>query len=312
MPGSRTDETHLHETKIHGTKTAPYSVYHGNIPEWIVSFPLHWHEEFELIYCAKGRIQVTVWGQGYTLCEQDLLVVLPHAVHAIEQWGKESGDYYNIMFHPSIFRWSEADPGYESLVLPFLTGERTMDCLHTADTAFNAAAAPCIRSILEHRREIYGTHALLMRANLFLLLHYMNQYGTEAGEESGAQLLSYSRLKNALYYVQHHYDSEITVGSAAGQCGFSESHFMKLFRELTGMSFNAYLVNYRLELAAKQLAETNHKVIDIAESCGFHNPSYFARVFGKKYKMTPLAYRRTAEEARGGEDSMGERRKIFR
>ena len=56
---------------------------------------------------------------------------------------------------------------------------------------------------------------------------------------------------------------------------------MKLFKELTGMSFKAYLVSYRLELAAKQLSETNLKVIDIAGNCGFHNQSYFTRAFSK-------------------------------
>ncbi len=67
---------------------------------------------------------------------------------------------------------------------------------------------------------------------------------------------------------------------------------MKLFKEFTGMSFNAYLVNYRLELSAKQLAETNLKVIDIMENCGFHNHSYFTRAFHRKYQMTPLTYRK--------------------
>lgn len=73
---------------------------------------------------------------------------------------------------------------------------------------------------------------------------------------------------------------------------------MKLFKELTGMSFKAYLVSYRLELAAKQLSETNLKVIDIAGNCGFHNQSYFTRAFSKKYSQTPLMYRKTAEMER--------------
>lgn len=69
---------------------------------------------------------------------------------------------------------------------------------------------------------------------------------------------------------------------------------MKLFKEFTGMSFNAYLVNYRLELAAKQLSETDNKVIDIMQNCGFHNQSYFTRAFQKKYQKTPLLYRKAA------------------
>ena len=59
------------------------------------------------------------------------------------------------------------------------------------------------------------------------------------------------------------------------------------------MSFAAYVINYRLELAAKQLSETELKVIDIAANCGFHNQSYFTRAFQKKYHKTPLLYRKT-------------------
>ena len=53
-------------------------------------------------------------------------------------------------------------------------------------------------------------------------------------------------------------------------------------------------MDYRLELAAKQLSETDGKVIDIMENCGFHNQSYFTRAFRKKYQKTPLLYRKAA------------------
>ena len=87
------DHTPLHETKIHGSITFPYNIYRGIIPEWLRSFPLHWHDDFELIYCSEGRMQVTLWGQSYLLCAGDLIVILPHAVHSIEQSGDKSGTY---------------------------------------------------------------------------------------------------------------------------------------------------------------------------------------------------------------------------
>ena len=71
---------------------------------------------------------------------------------------------------------------------------------------------------------------------------------------------------------------------------------MKLFKELTGMSFTSYLVHYRLELAAKQLLETDQKVIEIAANCGFHNFSYFTRAFVQKYHITPGKYRKRMPE----------------
>lgn len=284
------EHTPLHETKIHGIPSFPYTVYRGIIPAWFSSFPLHWHDDFELIYCAAGQVQVTLWGQAHTLCAGDLIVILPHGVHSIEQAGLGSGEYFNIMFHPSLFMGAENDLCYEKYVLPFLNGERTMDCFHPAASPFNQAVAPCILSMLAHREDAYSTRELLIKSNLFLLLHHMNRHSTASGGGSSLEL-SYSRLKNALYYVQKFYDQKVSVQRAAEQCGFSTSHFMKLFKEFTGMSFNAYLVNYRLDLAAKQLSETNLKVIDIAENCGFHNQSYFIRAFQKKYRRTPLAYR---------------------
>lgn len=284
----------LHETKIHGIPSFPCSVYYGNIPERFVSFPLHWHDHFELIYCAAGQIQVTLWGTAYVLCAGDLIVILPHAVHSIEQSGDACGEYFNIMFHPSLFQGSESDPCYEKYVLPFLNGEKSMDFFQPKGSPFHQTVMPCIRFLIEHRKDSYSTKELLIKSNLFLLLYHINEYSTESDGSDRLSHLSYSRLKNALYYVQLFYDCDISVRKAAMKCGFSESHFMKLFKELTGMSFICYLVHYRLDLAAKQLKETDLKVIDIAENCGFHNHSYFTRVFRKKYGKAPLAYRKDA------------------
>lgn len=292
------DCAELHETKIHGSITFPYSVYHGRIPEWIHSFPLHWHEGFELIYCESGSIQVTLWGQAHTLRSGDLLVVLPHAVHSIERVGAAEGEYYNIIFHPSLFKGAGGDPCYDKYVLPFVNGERTMDCFQPVGSDFNQAAAPSVLSLVAHRRESYSTYELMVKACLFQLLYHMTRHSAPAPGGDRCAHLSYGRLKNALYYVQNCYDRAVTIQEAADRCGFSESYFMKLFKEFTGMSFNAYLVDYRLELAARQLSETDGKVIDIAADCGFHNHSYFTRAFQKKYGKTPVAYRKASRSGR--------------
>ncbi len=287
------EPTPIHETKLHGTITFPYSVYKGRIPEWIRSFPLHWHDDFELIYCTEGEMQVTLWGNAHSLHAGDLIIILPHAVHSIEQGDQKDGEYFNILFHAALFKGSENDPCYDKYVVPFLNGERTMECFFPAGTSFNRTVTPCILPLLEHRKESYTTHELMIKSSLFFLLHHMSLHSTAATSDNSHLQLSYSRLKNALYYVQKFYDCDISIKKAAEQCGFSESHFMKLFRELTGMSFNAYLVDYRLQLAAKQLSETDNKVIDIMENCGFHNQSYFTRAFQKKYQKSPLLYRKT-------------------
>jgi mannose-6-phosphate isomerase-like protein (cupin superfamily) len=100
--GPQVDERLLHETKIHGTVEFPFAVYLGRVPEYITAFPRHWHEEAELIYVTAGRLNVSVWAQNYLLGPGDIVIVLPHAIHAIEQAQSEKAEYYNIMFNFSL------------------------------------------------------------------------------------------------------------------------------------------------------------------------------------------------------------------
>ena len=88
-----------------------------------------------------------------------------------------------------------------------------------------------------------------------------------------------------------YYAQEISVAQAAGMCGFSESHFMKLFRELTGVSFTQYVKHLRLETAANLIKTTDRRVGEIAESVGFRNLSYSTRAFEDRYHLSPSAYR---------------------
>ena len=52
-----------------------------------------------------------------------------------------------------------------------------------------------------------------------------------------------------------------------------------------------YLNQYRLEMASRQLTETELPVTSIALESGFNNISYFNRVFKKKFGVTPKEYR---------------------
>lgn len=281
----------LHETKIHGTVDFPYIVYHGKIPDFIHSYPLHWHEEAEIIYVTRGSIKITVWTNTYHAKEGDIVILMPHVIHSIEQIDSIDAEYFNIVFHFSLLEKSEENVCYDKYLKPFITYEKSVNCYEPKGSHLNTCLTPLLLSLIENRRESYTTYEYLVKSNLFLIMHYLNQNCIQTDHNEMLLQTSYHKIKTALYHVQNSYAKNITVKEAATLCGFSESHFMKLFKELTGMSFTAYLVNYRLELSAKQLLETDQKIIDIATNCGFNNHSYFTRAFQKKYGITPAKYR---------------------
>jgi AraC-like DNA-binding protein len=86
--------------------------------------------------------------------------------------------------------------------------------------------------------------------------------------------------------------NKIKISDVAAVADFSESHFMRYFKETMGTSFIDYLREYRLTMAARLLLASDASILSIAEEVGFDNLSYFNRAFKKEYGMTPSKYRK--------------------
>lgn len=282
----------FHETKTHGKVTFPYTVYYGNIPKYILSYPLHWHNEMELIYNVHGTGIITVEDKQYTFNEGDLIILPPEIIHAIEQLDNEVVEYYNILFQLSLLTNNSSDPCYDKFLRPFYN--RTIICPHhfNAESNVTTELLPYIKALIENRHKSYNGYELMVKSNLYAIMHIIILNCTAAKANDISSTNTYNKLKESLSYIHKNYMDEISVKDAAKQCGFSESHFMKLFKNLTGISFTQYLKNYRLELAANQILNTKEHIIDIAHNTGFSNHSYFTRSFLDKYNVTPSNYRK--------------------
>ena len=99
------------------------------------------------------------------------------------------------------------------------------------------------------------------------------------------------KLKPVIKHVELHYSEPMTVADMADLAGFSESHFMRFFKEVFGVSFVTYLNDYRLSMAARLLLSTEENILTISQQVGFENLSHFNRCFKKKYNKTPSQYR---------------------
>jgi AraC-like DNA-binding protein len=84
----------------------------------------------------------------------------------------------------------------------------------------------------------------------------------------------------------------VQVREASRICGMSESHFMSLFKRVTGLSFVTYLNHFRIERAQALLEKTEESMADISQQVGFCDQSYFGTVFRRIVGMTPAIYRR--------------------
>jgi AraC family transcriptional regulator len=103
--------------------------------------------------------------------------------------------------------------------------------------------------------------------------------------------LSKQRLQQAIDYMQAHLGEDISVADIAAQICISQYHFARLFKQSTGVTAHAYLIEQRVDKARQLLRQTELTVLDIADQCGFANPSHLAKHFQKHTGLTPRQFR---------------------
>lgn len=86
-------------------------------------------------------------------------------------------------------------------------------------------------------------------------------------------------------------DEALTLKDLSGKLGYSEFHFSRKFKEISGMQFRDYLRYRKLAFALKEIRDTERSFMDIALHYGFSSHEAFSRAFKKAYGMTPSEYR---------------------
>ena len=69
-------------------------------------------------------------------------------------------------------------------------------------------------------------------------------------------------------------------------------HFRRIFKQATGWSPGAFLLECRLRHAEKLLMNSHDRIAEIAWQCGFQDAYHFSRIFKKHCNHSPAEFRR--------------------
>ncbi len=101
------------------------------------------------------------------------------------------------------------------------------------------------------------------------------------------KLMDMNRILN---FIEEHLEEKMTNGQLAELAGYSEYHFLQLFKAHTGETVMEYICRRRLFRAMDEIA-AGSRIIDVAFQYGFESHSAFSRAFKREFGFSPSLLR---------------------
>lgn len=287
-----TDENMM-ETIQHGSKEYPFHFYYDNLElfdfhciEW------HWHTEFELVYVETGTVYFGISDKQFALSEGQGVFINSKILHRYFSQGKAIVPNFVLM---PVFIAAQDSLIYQKYVLPIMASPMDYQ-IFSQDIPWQAEVLSLMREMMaaqEKASDVELVNSYLIQKIWHIL--YQNTDIEHMGKKENYSASSQARLQLMMQYIHQKFAYNISLSDIADQAKVSKSTALNLFQRYLGISPVTYLINYRLQEAAKLLASTEKKVTVISKDTGFDNVDYFCKAFKKYYKLTPTEYRKKAQ-----------------
>ena len=277
----------LKENKPHGTKDDPFSIYHIANVKRSFQIPVHWHDEFEIIYVKSGFLTVSISGENYIGKPGDAFVVSPGNLHFM---GSQTGnvDYFTFLFPLKYISFRTDD----------ILDDKLLEPLNSGHLMISPEIEDTVKEQCEQLVEIYGVKKEESQSKItaqiktkIILLQFILELWTKGfiveNDTGGKNTVE----KEMVSYIQQNFTGKILLKEFGEQFHLSEKYISRYFKEHFHITISQYVTYLRLEHAKQLLQDTDIPVTEVAMQSGYQNVSYFIRSFKKTYGMSPLKYR---------------------
>lgn len=96
---------------------------------------------------------------------------------------------------------------------------------------------------------------------------------------------------NCQNYIANHLYQDISLSELAEFVGLNHKYISSLFHKEVGLTLTEYINSKKIEEAKYLFLSTNHSILDISDWLGFHDQSYFTKIFKKYTGITPKKFK---------------------
>lgn len=103
-------------------------------------------------------------------------------------------------------------------------------------------------------------------------------------------------IAKAIDYIEENLQTDITLAACAKVSGYSQYHFLRLFKYTTGLTPADYIRKRRISEIAKAMMDNDEYISELAFQYGFNSKENFIRSFKSEHHILPTEYK-TAENS---------------
>lgn len=153
----------------------------------------------------------------------------------------------------------------------------------------------------ESNRKRPGGEAVLERMSEMLFIEVLRRYvDTLPPDQTGWLSAMRDAAVGRALALMHEKPAEAwTIERLAEESALSRSSLHERFLHFLGQAPMQYLAQWRMQLAAASLRDTNAKVIEVAFEVGYESEAAFSRAFKRALGESPNAWRRSRRAVRG-------------
>lgn len=297
----KTDHT-MKELTEHGTAEYPILISCGltlSFDTGIVSW--HWHDDFELTYVESGHLNFSVGSDSFLLNPGEAVFINAKILHQVKPLKNESPVYYSYAFAPELISESMQSLIATKYIIPLMhNGNFPYNIFHE-DILWEKMCLATIHALNQTASAPSFTQELMTQHYLQAIFIGMIQNKPEICTESAYpdNRDSHSIMKIMLF-IKKHYPEVISLSDLANEAIISKSSCNRLFHKTLRMTPFEYLLDYRLNQSKELLKHSTQSITEISYSCGFHDISYYCKIFGRYNGISPYKYRLNKAEARNG------------
>lgn len=272
------------EHMIHGTADFPVGIYdmrfEGTGREL---FPLHYHNEFEILVITKGRARVQLEDNIFYPEKGEGLFINSGMLHSAVQAENEECCFLAIVFLPD-FVASEHEELYKRYIAALIRRELIFA------PALPHEAVKLAEEIRLFSEAAKPGYELSIKGNLARILARCMEEAEYRSVSQNAHKTDI--IKDTLDYIHCNYGNEIALDDLADHANVSKEHLCRVFKETAHFSPIVYLNRYRIMQSTYMLRSTDKSISEISSCCGFNSSSYFNRLFMRFMKSSPTEFRK--------------------